>query len=95
MGLFNNDSLREFKEKGYSIICYGETPSTAYMTQFILFYRINNKIKTEIMAKFEGFYYELINDDLYQRGLIPLSIKTLDDNTDHKHFQVIVRRANS
>ena len=92
MGLFNNEAVQDYKTKGYSLVCYGETSSTPHMSQFALFYRIEYKVKMENLKKFEGFCFELINDDLYQKSLIPLSIKTLVNEATIKSFQVIVKR---
>lgn len=92
MGLFNSNSDKSQSKSNISS-CYGETESTTKMQQFIMFYRINTGSFANA-KKQEGFFYEVINDDLYSKGLIPVSIKQVDSllSGSDRSFQVVVKR---
>ena len=93
MGLFgNNDAFKALKEKGYSVKCYGETENTKNMSQFVLFYRVAITPQKIGEMGVEGTAFTAINEDLFEKGLVPASVRFLNDSPSDRHVQVIAKR---
>ena len=96
MGLFSvsDEAVKSLKEKGYSIQCFGETENTKNMSQFALLYNVSVTTKKLAEGFIEGTVFAAINDDLFEKGLVPASIKFLDGSASTKRVQVIAKRIN-